>query len=501
MTAEPEEATPKQHPSVEAGIKGRAFWLLCVMEMWERFAYYGVRVVMPIYIAQADEPGGLHFSQEDKGTIYAWWSIFQSVLPTFTGGLADRYGYKRTLAFSVTLKVVGYMLMASQRSFGGFFVGVLFLATGTALFKPGIQGSLAHTLKKGNTSVGWGIFYWLVNVGAMLGPFLAAALRQIGWEELFWVCSGIVSLNYLMLFTYPTIESGADKSEGFAEVVVRTFKDFLNPRLLMFLTLMAGFWLMMYQLWDLHPNFIVDWVDSSAMVGAVPAWMTHETERGQQVLQEHLLNINATLIVLIIVPISALVRKIKTLRAMLGGMIVATLGVLVAGLTQSGWVLALGVVLFSLGEMLTGPKKNEYLGLIAPPGKKALYLGYVNIPVGIGTFIGAKLAGWLYGSYGEKATLALKYLCQHTDYLATHDRPAWNGEVDTLERTVGVDRSEAMNTLVEVVGESHQAVTDTLWTTYQPYQVWYVFAAIGIASTIGLVFFNRAASKWKDMDY
>ena len=335
----------------------------------------------------------------------------------------------------------------------------------------------------------------------MFGPYLAAALRQIGWNELFFVCAGIVSLNYLMLFSYPQIESGADQTEGFASVMVRTFRDFFEVRLLIFLTLMAGFWLMMYQLWDLHPNFIVDWVDSSAMTDVLPSWMSHDTERGRQVLQEHLLNINATLIVLVIVPVSAAVRRIKTLRAMLGGMIVATMGILVAGLTQSGWVLALGVVLFSLGEMLTGPKKNEYLGLIAPPGKKALYLGYVNIPVGIGTGIGAWLAGWLYGNYGEKATLALRYLAENTDYLEAHERPAWNGEIDSLEETVGVHRNEAMNTLVEVLGQSHQQVTDMLWTTYQPYQVWYVFAAIGIASAVGLYFFNRAASRWKDMDY
>lgn len=471
------------------------------MEMWERFAYYGVRMVMPIYIAQADEPGGLHFTQDDKGTIYAWWSVFQSILPTFTGGLADRYGYKKMIAFSVTLKVIGYALMGSQRTFWGFFIGVLFLATGTALFKPGIQGSIAHTLKEGNTSVGWGIFYWLVNVGAMLGPYLAAALRQIGWNELFFACAAIVSLNYLMLFSYPKIESGADQTESFGSVVVRTFRDFLNARLLVFLTLMAGFWLMMYQLWDLHPNFIVDWVDSRAMAPLLPDWMSTDTERGRQVLQEHLLNINATLIVLVIVPVSAAVRRIKTLRAMLGGMIVATLGILVAGLTQSGWVLALGVVLFSLGEMLTGPKKNEFLGLIAPPGKKALYLGYVNIPVGIGTFIGAKLTGWLYGDYGEKATLALKYLVEHTDYLGEHGRPTWDGEVGSLEQTVGVGRDEAMTTLIEVLGQNNQEVTDLLWNTYQPYQVWYVFAAIGVASTVGLLFFNRAARKWKDMNY
>ena len=59
------------------------FWVANVMEMIERLAYYGVRVVIPIYIAQADEIGGLHFTQADKGFIFMWWALVQSILPVF----------------------------------------------------------------------------------------------------------------------------------------------------------------------------------------------------------------------------------------------------------------------------------------------------------------------------------------------------------------------------------------------------------------------------------
>src|SRR5262245_56306261 len=75
----------------------RSFWMGCVMEMWERLAYYGTRVVLPIYICQADEPGGLHFTQAQKGTIYAIWALVASGIPMVSGGFADRYGYKRTI--------------------------------------------------------------------------------------------------------------------------------------------------------------------------------------------------------------------------------------------------------------------------------------------------------------------------------------------------------------------------------------------------------------------
>ena len=235
------------------------FWMLCTMEMWERLAYFGVRVVVPIYIAQADEPGGLHLTQADKGNIYFWWFMFQSVLPTFTGGYADRYGYKRTIFVSIVLKIIGYVLMGTMRSYWGFFFGTMMLATGTAVFKPGIQGSLAQSLSKDNASKGWGVFYWLVNVGGVLGPPLAGMLYGWGWNWVFFGCAAIVSLNFLMLFTYKEVESNYEGAQDPVKVMKDTLANLADLRLVTWLVIMSGFWLMMYQLWDLHPNFITDW--------------------------------------------------------------------------------------------------------------------------------------------------------------------------------------------------------------------------------------------------
>src|ERR1051325_1370295 len=89
---------------------GRVFWTLNTMEMWERLAFYNLRVMAPIYIMQADNPGGLHLTAADKGSIYAWWAAFQSLLPMATGGLADRFGYKRTLVCSISLMMAAYVM-------------------------------------------------------------------------------------------------------------------------------------------------------------------------------------------------------------------------------------------------------------------------------------------------------------------------------------------------------------------------------------------------------
>ena len=479
------------------------YWMLNSIEMFERLAYYLVRSVVAIYIMQADETHGLHFTAAQKGTIYSLWFIFQSLLPTFTGGYADRYGYKKTLVFAITLNVIGYILMGTMTSYVGFSLAVIVLATGSAFFKPSLQGSLAQNVTAKNSSMGWGIFYWVVNVGAFIGPLLANWLRfGFGWQAVFFVSAGFMSLNYLMLFTFKDFESGADKTEGPWKVFLRTIRNLSDLRLVAWLLIMSCFWLMMYTLWDLQPNFLTDWNDSSDVAGLIrsipfaPDGWVIETERGLTVPQELLMNLNAAMIVLFMIPVSWMVRKLKTLESMVIGMGMATAGVLIAGFTNVGFVFLLGVVGFSLGEMLTGPKKNEYLGLISPPEKKGQYLGYVNIPVGIGGLVGAKLQGFVYGNWGEKAVLAQKYLATRVEAAG-----GWDGRLSSLDTASGVARPEAFARLMEVTGLDATAATALLWDTYSPqYAVWTPFAAIGVAAIIALVIFARMARKWSDMN-
>lgn len=518
---------------------GQAYWMLNSIEMFERLAYFGVRAVVPLYIMQAGEPGGLHLTAIHKGWIYMWWAILQSWLPMFTGGIADRYGYKNVLAGAITANAIGYVMMAFLTNYYGFFAGILVLATGTAFFKPALQGSIAQNLDKENSSLGWGIFYWVVNIGAFGAPFLATIILGTphsaeGWRNLFLASAGYTLINLLLLLTFRDVPSGADKMEGFAKVFSRTIENIwpywyvggnwhpfrtwvggivavagvvtgiLYPqiadalgmpgqqniigltgaaafllgclfatwlqggtfqwqlRLPIFLAIMSCFWLMMYQLWDLHPNFITDWVDSS---GAA-LWLKTNLDlfweygdRGNlQVPQQILLNLNAGLIIILIIPISWVASRMRTLSAMLIGMSVATVGVLISGLTPVVWFLLLGIVFFSLGEMWTGPKKNEYLGLIAPPGKKGLYLGYVNIPIGVGVGFGSLIAGIVYDGYGEKATLALKELGDQPAVLARGAQGIdWSDNLDYIPRLLELPRNDAFTTVAQDFASTDEA--------------------------------------------
>ncbi|MCP4684792.1 MAG: peptide MFS transporter [bacterium] len=462
----------------------RPFWMANIMEMIERLAYYGVRVVVPIYIAQADEIGGLHFTAIEKGQIFLWWALFQSITPMFSGGFADRYGYKRTIFVSIVFKVLGYVLMATQTSYWAFLFGCCTLAFGTAIFKPGVWGTMVHSMDKKHSSVGWGIFYMLVNVGGFLGPPVAHFLYGHGWPAVFYGCAALVSLNFLMLLTYKDPPSGGKQVAGFLETFVVTIKKFFNLRLIIFVIIMSGFWLMFMQLFDMLPNFIVDWIDSSKLVADlhIPEWMLQQNSlRGPQLSQEWMINFNSGLIIIAVVFISWLVSRMRRTHSIFLGIVCSSCGLVLAGFTTAGAFCLAGILVFSVGEMLASPKMNEYLGVIAPPGEKGLYMGYANVPQGVGWGLGSVIAGHAYDEMGDKANLALDYLSRNFN-------------------VTDISRPEAMNKLVELTGKSHAEVTSLLWDVYSPYELWYRFAAIGIASAIAMLFYARWVKRYEAPD-
>ena len=459
----------------------QAFWMLNIMETLERAAYYGVRTVIPIYIAQADEINGLHFTQIDKGIIFFWWALVQSLSPMFAGGFADRYGYKRIIASAFTSSIIGYILMATQREFYPFLFGCGMVALGTAIFRPGIQGTLVQTMTNKTSSVGWGMFYMVVNVGGFFGPPLAHFWRGISWPTVFFSSAGILALNYLTLLTYKQPPFVGERRGGPIQVLKFTLKNIIRPKLFLFILIMSGFWLMFMQLFDMLPNFIVDWVDSSMVVGALhlPSFMTVQTPRGMQIAQEWMINMNSGFIVLFVVFVSWLVSRMRRLSSILIGITISSVGLVLAGFTTAGYFCIMGIVCFSIGEMLASPKMNEYLGVIAPEGQKGLYMGYAYIPQAIGWGYGSIMGGQLYDKMGDKANLALHYFANH------------------LGITSGIGRTEAVAKLQEHLRIDAAQVTKLLWDTYDPWKLWLPFAAIGILAAIAMFFYGRAARKWE----
>ncbi|HNH46066.1 MAG TPA: MFS transporter [Myxococcota bacterium] len=402
------------------------FWICILMELMERMAYYGVRLVVPVFMVLAQSEGGAGLSHTEKGTILACWAAMQSWLPTFAGGFSDRFGYKRTIAVSVFLKTAGYLCMAQAGDFWGMFVATQLLAAGTGLFKPGIQGTMAHSIAKspGSSSMGWGLFYQSVNVGAAVSAYIPVYTRDIhGWPSLFYACSLMVCFNLVPLFFYkdPVDERQKEQDQRgvFALVAESVATLFTSPRLMAFVLISAGFWFSFHQLFDMLPNYVDDWTDSSVLLrdlgGAlgIQSWV-EAGNAGEQVPQERLLNINALMIMFTMFVFAWLSSKLRVLTSTMVGMLLATSAFLLFVWTANVYAVLAGVVIFTVGEMLSSPKRQEYLASLAPPGKRALFLGYSNMPDGIGWVLGSVVAGSAYEDHGDKVNLCRRWLAEQT---------------------------------------------------------------------------------------
>ncbi len=472
----------------------RALWFANIMELLERWAYYGVRAVLSIYIVDAASKGGLEFTHLQKGSIYAWWALIQSLLPMFTGGYADRYGYKKTIAFSIVLKIAGYLLMATQTSYWGFFWGCMMLATGTAVFKPGVQGTIAHSLDEKHAALGWGVFYQMVNIGGFIGPWVAGYLRMMSWSYVFYANAVVVSLNFITLLLYedpkPKMQSSDFTDESpvreFFKILVSSVKGIFEPKLIAFLLLFSGFWLMFMQLFDILPNFIDDWVDSSGVILAFGKLSGIERfvemgARGANIPPEWMVNINAGCIILLMIPAAVFFSRFSALASINIGIFISAAGLVLAGASMSGSLCILGILVFSIGEMASSPKKLEYLSSLAPPEKKGLYLGYANVPLAVGWGIGSKLGGHLYEFYGDKTNLAKQVL--RGDFQMTPDAVA------------ALPKEDILPTLAGKMGVSGSELTRLLFERFRPDRIWYWFAAVGIASMLGLLVYARVLAR------
>ncbi|MBC8370278.1 MAG: MFS transporter [Planctomycetes bacterium] len=489
-------------PSSKPKNFGFIYWVANWMELVERFAYYGVRVVLPVFMVEVISNGGPEFTHIQKGTIYAIWALVQSFVPIFTGGLADRYGFKVNIAASTVLKIIGYLIMgyaisigemfsgmslAEARPLGAdstyeiFFAGAMFLALGTAIFKPGLQGLIAHQMPEGKESLGWGMFYQMVNIGGFIGPMLAGYLRVLDWEYVFLACAAGIALNFIPLFMFkePHHED-ADADKSVLQVMGDAFKGLLEPRLFFFTMAFAGFWLMFYQLFDILPNFIDDWVDSREVVAFLGGADSVPTVNGGNLTQEWMLNFNALLISFFAFAMGWVTGKVRSLNAIVIGIAVSAVAIYALGMSANGWWCLAAIGLFSFGEMTASPTKMRYLAGIAPAGKEGLYMGYVNFTVGIGWSIGSVIAGNLYEEGGDKINLAKRYLVDKSGVAAE--------KLDTMAR------ADILPFFTEKTGLDAWETRTMLWDTYEPQSMWAIFTAIGVGSMIMIMIYNKVVT-------
>lgn len=370
------------------------------MELFERAAYYGMNSVLAIYLTASVATGGLGASVEAVGFLQGIVYAATYVLPILGGALADRYGYRRMLIVAFSFMTSGYFAAGYMSTYALVFLSLLVMATGSGLFKPIISGTIARTTDETNSALGFGIYYWMINVGAFLAPLVVSVLRGWSWR---WVFAASAAYTGLMLlpavFVYRD-PPGAGNTRTLKDTLRGAVEVLGDSRFMLMVFVYSGFWILYFQNFGTVLFYLRDFVDRAPVSAAVTSAMHAIGLPWTFVFDaEHVTVINAGTIILLQIFISRIVKTKPPLATMVTGMAIGALGFVCLAWSRNPWVFVAGISVFSIGEMTAHPKYYSFVGLVAPSDRKALYMGYAFLYGVFGSLIGANVGSSLYARF------------------------------------------------------------------------------------------------------
>ncbi len=381
----------------------RNFYTVIVMEFFERGSYYGVMSVLSVYLALGVNEGGLGFSKESIGVIKSTVTPLLYFLPILSGALAARFGYKKILSLAFVLMSSGYALSSTVTSYPMIFLCLLLMAVGAGLFKPLIAGTIAKNTDASNSSLGFGMYYWSINLGAFIFPLILIPwMKSFGWSYIFIMAAvGTGWLFFLNLLTFRE-DKKTEKQKTIGETLLEMVMVVANVKFILLIIIYSLFWVMYFQMYDSVLWYVTEEVDMSSVNAAVNGLLSGFVENPHWKFDaEHVTVVNAGVIIILQLIVSAILKKTKPLPTMMVGILFGSIGMAVLAFSTEGWIFLLGCVIFTLGEMTAHPKFISYVGLIAPADKKALYQGYAFLYGVIGSGVGGILGANLYVYYVE----------------------------------------------------------------------------------------------------
>ncbi len=366
-----------------------SFWVANVLELFERLAFYGSKAVLAVYLV---EKVGLGRTGSTLVGLYGFAVFF---LPTLAGPLVDRYGFRRSLVacfsiFSLGYFAIGLAGLPMGRALVGsigttpYVIGALLLtAIGGSLIKPCVVGTVARTTTPETKSLGYSIYYTLVNLGGALGPVLGLQVREGLGIEYVLVMSSLTSvmnlLGTFLFFKEPEQTAATEAPRSLAQVIRDMGLVFTNLRFMGFLVIFSGFWIMFWQIFYGLPFYVRDVLHYSRfeLIETVDAWA----------------------IILLTVPVTTMMKKVRPILAMSSGFAVASLGWLLIGAVPTLSATVMGIIIFAVGEAMQAPRFYEYVADLAPKDQVGTYMGFAFLPVAIGALVAGYLSGFLVETF------------------------------------------------------------------------------------------------------
>jgi POT family proton-dependent oligopeptide transporter len=369
----------------------RPFWVANISELFERLSYYAAFASLARYLHET-----LNFRVEQASSLTGLFGGLVWFLAAFGGTLADRLGFRRSLSLAYLILSCSYFLLGSIGSpwlapvrnampLGVLVTVVLMLpALGIALVKPCVVGTTARASKENVRSIGYSIYYTLVNIGGAAGPYVASWVHQhMRVENVFRVAALSVFAMFfaVLLFFKEPRRSGETQTVSLGQAAKNFATVLGNPRFMLFLLIFSGYWVVYWQEFIILPLYIHDYINPKTT--------------------ELILITGPLTVISLQMVVSFLSQRIPAFTAI-------TLGTLISGLA---WIILIAhptvpmavVTLFtvSLGEITQSPRYYEYISRLAPSGQQGTYMGFAFLPIGIGSLIGGWFGGILIHHFGE----------------------------------------------------------------------------------------------------
>jgi proton-dependent oligopeptide transporter, POT family len=413
----------------------RPFWVANVSEIFERLSYYGAFSSLAVYLQEK-----LNFSTEQTGTLTGIFGGMVWFLAIFGGAIADKLGFRRALSMAYLILAAAYFLIGSIGASWlapvraavplSLFVGCILIlpALGIALVKPSVVGTTARASKENVRSIGYSIYYTMVNIGGTAGPFVADwAHTHFGLERVFRISAlSVFAMFFFVLLFFRDPRKPGDVPAPSIIQVVRNFCVVLGnywlvlpavlialilavasffyhlavpwwvwaallilvlagiSKFMWFLVIFTGYWIVFWQQYTSLPGFIHTFVNPGARV-------------------ELILITDAAIVVCLTFVVNYLARKIPPFHAVILGTVISA----ASWLILSFWPTVLGAIfsiaVLALGEIIQQPPYYAYISRLAPPGQQGTYMGFAFLPIGIGSLIGGWFGGLVMHRFGEVA--------------------------------------------------------------------------------------------------
>lgn len=368
------------------------FWIANISELFERLSYYAAFASLARYLHES-----LGFGVERASSLTGLFGGLVWFLAPLGGALADQLGFRRALSLAYLILSCSYFLLGSIESSWlapirhavplVVFVAILLMlpALGIALVKPCVVGTTARASQERVRSIGYSIYYTLVNVGGAAGPYLASWVhKHTSVENVFRAAAVSVFAMFfvvLLLFKEPRRSSKVQTSS-----LGQAAKNFLtvvsNRRFMLFLLIFSGYYVVFWQQFIILPLYIHDYINPKT-----------DTEL--------LLMTDSLTVIALQMAVSFLIRRMAALRAVALGTLISGAAWLILIAHPSIPMAVVTIFVVAIGEITQQPRYYEYISRLATPGQQGTYMGFAFLPIGIGSLVGGWFGGKLMRHFGE----------------------------------------------------------------------------------------------------